>query len=75
MPTWSGILELIKQQQQSSGRVDYDRLRREFLTQLYNHTGRETILYATAFVQKSNLLDNASSIVDGDIQDPVNNSV
>lgn len=46
MPTWGDILlELQISAQQHNGQVDFDGIRRKYIAQLRNHTGRDTIIY------------------------------
>lgn len=46
MPTWGEILrELQESGQQNAGQVDFDGVRRKYLTRLQEHTERDTILY------------------------------
>lgn len=54
MPTWSEILkelhETRKQDPQSP--VDFDSIRRKYLKQVFELTGRNTILYASGWMSK-----------------------
>jgi len=69
MPTWSGILEEIRQAQQQGDAAALDTIRRRYLTRLYQHTHRPVILYATKFTQLSpNVSPEIVSIVDEDLQ-------
>lgn len=48
MPTWGEILrEVQASAQQRQGNPDFDAIRRKYLTQLHQYTGRDLILYAT----------------------------
>jgi hypothetical protein len=69
MPTWSEILrELNDSRAQGSG-PQFDAIRRKYLAQLYQHTKREIILYATKWTQHDvNVSPDAISIVEEDIQ-------
>lgn len=69
MPTWSEIFrELNESKAQGSG-IQYDLVRRKYLAQLYQHTKREIILYATKWTQHDvNVSPDAISIVDEDLQ-------
>lgn len=50
MPSWAEILEQVRlSAQQNQGRANFDSIRREYLIRLHQHTGRDTILYATRF--------------------------
>lgn len=53
MPTWSEVLTQIRIENANGNPNPFDFLRRKFLKELSDHTGRNTILYATAFTQKS----------------------
>ena len=54
MPIWSGILKELDETRQARGGVaDFDGVRRKYLRRLYEHTGRDTILYASGWLQKS----------------------
>jgi hypothetical protein len=68
MPTWGEILDEVLQPQNRlpSGSPDFDKVRRTYLTALARKTGRATIVYSTAFLDK----DAASNvgITLGDVQ-------
>ena len=49
MPTWSGILNEIQQRTAQIGPAAIDEVRRKYLIQLSQHTGRNVILYAANF--------------------------
>jgi hypothetical protein len=51
MPTWSGILAEIKREHPQHQADVFDFVRRRYLTTLSAHTGRNTILYATNWIQ------------------------
>ena len=54
MPIWSEILgELDETRQARGGVADFDGVRRKYLRKLHEHTGRNTILYASGWLQKS----------------------
>lgn len=60
MPIWSEILtELQKTSQTQGGIVDFDRVRRKYLQELYEHTGRNIILYASGWLQKSQIFQQS----------------
>ena len=67
MPSWSGILEEL-----SEGSLDdfrtFERVRRDYLFKLSEFTGRDTILYATSWLQRQDVSPEMISIVDEDIQ-------
>ncbi len=62
MPTWGQILNELKATRAPSGAPDFDAVRRKYLRQLHEHTGRAVILYATAF------LENRPLVEPGDLQ-------
>jgi len=67
MPIWSEILdELRLTAQENQGEPDFDRVRRKYLFELHEHSGRNTILYASAWLQKGEM-GAALSIHDEDI--------
>ena len=51
MPTWGKILAELNRSSTPAGTPDYDGVRRKYLAQLHNLTGRATILYATAWLE------------------------
>jgi len=53
MPTWGQILTELGSTQDVPGLSKTDIVRRKYLTALHEHTGRNTILYATKFTQPS----------------------
>lgn len=71
MPTWGELLiELTKLQTQTPPHpAPFDFLRRKYLTQLYKKTGRNVILYASAWTQAGKKVDpNLLSINEEDLQ-------
>ncbi|MBT8508271.1 serine protease [Methanomicrobiaceae archaeon CYW5] len=72
MPSWSEILgQLNSQKEEQDGKViiPYDGVRRSYLKELSDYTGRNTILYATKWTQPSPNADPANiSINEEDIQ-------
>lgn len=64
MPIWSEIAQEIKEESTPLG---FDRIRRKYLKELSQHSGRQTILYATGWLQKQ-LPPSATSIGDEDMQ-------
>lgn len=67
MPIWSEILaEIVGSKQQ--GALDFDGVRRKYLLKLHQHTGRNVILYASGWQQKSDVPGADMSIEDEDIQ-------
>jgi hypothetical protein len=51
MPTWGELLKELKQLQDQKHREPFDYLRRKYLAELHDHTGRDTVLYATRWTQ------------------------
>jgi hypothetical protein len=49
MPTWGAILKELQAAQQGGQGAQFDLLRRKYLVQLSQHTGRAVILYSTRF--------------------------
>lgn len=50
MPSWGEVLEELQQTAAlNGGRVDFDNVRRKYLTQLQERTGRSTIIYYSAW--------------------------
>jgi hypothetical protein len=67
MPSWSEILVEVQQSAQArGGPPDYDGIRRRYLSELCNHTGRNTILDATRFTSQDTP-PPVLSIVDEDL--------
>ena len=52
MPTWSGILRELAETASANQRPDFDSVRRKYLHALHLHTERQTILYASGWLQK-----------------------
>lgn len=69
MPTWSGILaELVESQSQGQA-PQFDAIRRKYLVQAHQATGRHIILYASKWTQSDpNVSAESISIVDEDLQ-------
>ena len=69
MPTWSGILEELKNSQVEGEPPQFDAVRRKYLTRIYEYTKREVILYASKWTQHDpNVSPDVVSIVDEDLQ-------
>lgn len=68
MPTWGDILHELKQAQDAGETSPFDRVRRQYLARLAAKTGRETILYATKWMQGAGIDPASLSITDEDIQ-------
>ena len=67
MPTWSTILHELEQTASASQPADFDGVRRKYLHALYLHTERQTILYASGWLQKENAPAASTSINEEDI--------
>ncbi|GAB3690784.1 S49 family peptidase [Salinarchaeum chitinilyticum] len=65
MPTWGQILEEISSLQKQGVDSPFDRVRRFYLSELNDYTGRDTILYSTAWTQPGG--DSSVSINDRDV--------
>ena len=69
MPIWSQILGELKQTaQDSDGIPNFDLVRRRYLARLHRHTGRNVILYASGWLQKSTAHPSSVSVVPEDLQ-------
>lgn len=68
MPTWGEILEELKKEQEGGNPLPYDKVRRKYLAKLSDHTGRETILYATRWTQPDRVDPELLSISEEDLQ-------
>lgn len=53
MPIWSEILAELARTQEQGRLADFDGVRRKYLGQLHQHSGRNVILYASGWLQKS----------------------
>lgn len=62
MPSWNAILEELQR-----GEITYDGLRRQYLRQLHEHTGRNVIIYYSGWLQKPGLEQHG--VVDFGIND------
>jgi len=69
MPTWSGILDELNEEQRKTKRKAFDNVRRKYLSTLSEYTRRETILYASKWTQHDvNVSLDLISITDEDLQ-------
>jgi ATP-dependent protease ClpP protease subunit len=69
MPTWSGILEELKQSAVGGQPPQFDAVRRKYLIAANQRTARDTILYATRWTQGGlQVPPDLVSIADEDIQ-------
>ena len=67
MPIWSEILAELNETAKGKP-PDFDGVRRKYLHQLNKHTKRDTILYASGWLQRQQVAPGLISIVDEDIQ-------
>ena len=66
MPSWGELLvELNQSAAMRGGQADFDGIRRKYLSQLHQPTGRDTIVYSTDFLAGGGLL---STIILEDMQ-------
>lgn len=70
MPTWGDILTEIVQESAGGGNVSpFDVVRRRYIVKAHELTGRNTVLYMTAWTQgKDSIAPEAVSITDEDLQ-------
>ena len=68
MPIWSEILTEINETLTPEGTPDFDKVRRQYLLRLHKHTGRNTILYGSAWLQKPDAPPSSVTINDEDMQ-------
>ncbi|MGI8482371.1 MAG: SDH family Clp fold serine proteinase, partial [Chthoniobacterales bacterium] len=68
MPTWGEILNELHANQSPGQHPQFDSVRRKYLVELSQHTGRATILYATRFTSPGNATPEMLSISDEDVQ-------
>ena len=68
MPIWSEILAELARTQEQGRAPDFDGVRRKYLSRLHQHSGRNVVLYASGWLQKSDALPALVSIGDEDIQ-------
>lgn len=62
MPNWNEVLETVQQQNA------YDSLRKQYISRLSKHTGRNTIIYYSGWLQKPGIAGDFS-ITDSDKMD------
>lgn len=69
MPSWGGILKELGTTKQPNGEPDFDRVRRKYLAQHHQRTGRAVILYASKWIDfDPEVPPDVVSISDGDMQ-------
>ena len=68
MPIWSEILHELNETRQGGGPADHDGVRRRYLANLHLHTGRNVILYASGWLQRSDVPPALTMIRDEDMQ-------
>ena len=52
MPIWSEVLAEINATAAGGVTKNFDAVRRKYLLKLHEHTGRDVVLYASAWLQK-----------------------
>jgi hypothetical protein len=68
LPGWSEIASEINLAQTAGDQTAPDTIRRRYLAQLATYTRRDTILYASRFVQPGMHISDVESIIDEDVQ-------
>ncbi len=69
MPIWSEILAEVRETTNGGANPpDFDAVRRKYLVELYHHTERPIILYASGWLQKGGIQPELINIGDEDIQ-------
>ena len=68
MSTWGQILKELAAGQAQGQPPDFDGVRRKYLAELYEYTGRDVILYASGWIQNPEASPESVSIGDEDIQ-------
>lgn len=68
MPVWSEVLSEIRELQESGVENPFDDVRRKYLQLLHEHSGRNVLLYATAFTQSKVSPPGSLQVVEEDIQ-------
>ena len=68
MPIWSEILGELARTQEPGGPPDFDGVRRQYLGGLHERSGRNVIMYASGWLQKSDVPLASVLIGDEDIQ-------
>ena len=68
MPTWSEILKEVSVLQTNGDPHPYDVVRRKYLGKLSQYTERDTILYATRWIQPGLRAGDVESIIDEDLE-------
>ena len=68
MPYWSQIVRELGDTLHEGNSTDFDAVRRKYLGLLNKHTKRDTILYASAWIQKPNSDDQDIGVTDEDLQ-------
>ncbi len=68
MPTWGGILKELEASRQGNQPPKFDAVRRKYLIELSQYTGRAVILYSTKFSSPGATSPGDLSINDEDLQ-------
>ena len=68
MPYWSQIVSELGDTVAEGADADFDLVRRRYLRLLARHTNRDTILYASSWIQKPRARDQDIAVADEDLQ-------
>ena len=68
MPSWGELLKVYQSNTVEFGNPKYDEVRRRYLAELYHHTKRAIILYATDFTSGRSIPGVLTSMHNGDMQ-------
>ncbi len=68
MPTWGELLKEVNDLREEGEQSPFDKVRRKYLAQLHDYTGRNVILYASAWTLTKNVPPEMVSITEEDIQ-------
>ena len=66
MPSWGEVVEEVTRESRTHGDLAWEVVRKKYLRELANYTERDTILYATRWVQPGQHFNEAESIIDED---------
>lgn len=67
MPYWSQIVHELGETLREASSTDFDAVRRKYLRLLAGHTNRDTILYASAWIQKPHSHSQDIAVTDEDL--------
>ena len=68
MPTWGEILNELNRTARNNGRLDHDRVRRQYLQRMHRLTERAVILYSTAWLESRSIPPAETQVSLADIQ-------